>query len=98
MVGDGFRIDLPLPAIDYNSLYVPSSSGRPPLVRFNLRSVPCDPEEAYQLILSRTQGNGTGFNTVTRNRESILTEWENFISLIHAPTRDVYQKDTSYDS
>jgi hypothetical protein len=21
MVGDGFRIDLPLPAIDYNSLY-----------------------------------------------------------------------------
>jgi hypothetical protein len=34
------------------------------------------------------KGTGKGAKAVTRNQEEILREWENFISLFLAPSRD----------
>jgi hypothetical protein len=59
-----------------------------PLIHSPMKSVPTDPEEAYRASLRQTQGNGKGAHEVTRNREAILREWENFISLFLAATRD----------
>jgi hypothetical protein len=59
-----------------------------PLIRFPMVSVPTDPEEVYRALLRQTQGTGKGAKAVTRNQEAILREWENFISLFLAPSRD----------
>jgi phytoene dehydrogenase-like protein len=53
-----------------------------------MKSIPTDPEDVYQALLRQTRGAGKGAQAVTRNRESILREWENFISLFLAPSRD----------
>jgi hypothetical protein len=83
--GDRFGIQLPFSNERRLKLFI---VGCYPLIRFPMKSVPTDPEEVYQVLLRQTQGNGKGAQAVTRNREAILREWENFISLFLAPTRD----------
>jgi hypothetical protein len=65
-----------------------NAQGCYPLIRFPMQSVLTDPEEVYRALLRQTQGTGKGAKAVTRNREAILREWENFISLFLAPSRD----------
>jgi hypothetical protein len=93
--GDRFGIQLPLWNERRLKLFI---VGCYPLIRFPKKSVPTDPEEAYQALLRQTQGNGKGAQAVTRTREAILREWENFISLFLAPARGSYQDQTGYDS
>ena len=80
-----FGIQLPFSKERRLKLFV---VGCDPLIRFPMKAVPTDPEEVYRALLRQTQGNGEGAKAVTGNREAILREWENFISLFLAPNRD----------
>jgi hypothetical protein len=82
--GGHFGIQLPFWSDNRLKLFI---VGCYPHIRFPMNSVPTDPEEVYRALLRQTQGTGKGAQAVTRNRESILIQWENFISLFLAPTR-----------
>jgi hypothetical protein len=95
LFGDRFGIQLPLRNELRLKLFIVDCY---PLIRFPMKSVPTDPEEVYRALLRQTQGTGKGAQAVTRTREAILREWENFISLFLAPTRGSFHDQTGYDS
>jgi hypothetical protein len=95
LFGDRFGIQLPLWNERRLKLFIVDCY---PLIRFPMKSVPTDPEEVYRALLRQTQGTGKGAQAVTRTREAILREWENFISLFLATTRGSSQDETGYDS
>jgi hypothetical protein len=85
LFADRFGIELPLWNERRLKLFI---VGCYPLIRFPMKAVPTDPEEVYRALLRQARGNGKGAKAVTRNHEAILREWENFISLFLAPSRD----------
>jgi hypothetical protein len=93
LFGDRFGIKLPLRNERRLKLFIVDCY---PLIRFPMKSVPTDPEEVYRALLRQTQGTGKGAQAVTRNRESILIEWGNFISLFLAPRRGSSLDQTDY--
>ena len=93
LFGDRFGIQLPFSNERRLKLFI---VGCDPLIRFPIKSVPTDPEDVYQALLRQTQGAVKGAQLVTCNRESILREWENFISLFLASSRDNSQDETDY--
>jgi hypothetical protein len=85
LFADQFGIELPLGNERRLNLFI---VGGDPLIYFPMKSVPTDPEEVYQALLRQTRGDGKEDKALTHNREAILREWENFISLFLAPSRD----------
>jgi hypothetical protein len=93
LFGDRFGIQLPFSNERRLKLFI---VGCYPLIRFPMESVPTDPENVYQALLRQTQGAGKGAQAVTCNRESILREWESFISLFLVPSREDTLDQTDY--
>jgi hypothetical protein len=85
LFADQFGVELPLWNERRLKLFI---VGCYSLIRFPMETVPTDPEEVYEAWLRQTGGDGRGAKALTHNREAILREWENFISLFLAPSRD----------